>query len=59
MENRNSHKKYKEGKASFGKAKEIADISPWCLQEIFNKEKIQISYNKTDLKDDLEQINRT
>ncbi len=48
---------YEKGKLSFGKARELSDLSVWEFMEKLNENKIPFRYDVEDLKEDLKVIN--
>ena len=45
---------YKEEILSFGKARELANLSKWEFHELLGKRKIERHYNMESLKEDIE-----
>ncbi|WP_456382661.1 UPF0175 family protein [Persephonella sp.] len=49
---------YEKGRLSFGKARELADLSVWEFLERLNENKIPLHYDIKDLEQDLEVIKK-
>jgi len=47
---------YEKGKLSFGKARELADLSVWEFIEKLKENQVPIKYDVEDFKEDLETI---
>ncbi len=45
---------YEEKILSFGKARELADMSKWEFHDLLNKRGIKRHYNKENLEEDIE-----
>ena len=44
---------YREGKISFGKAKELAEVDTWEMLNLLAKNDLYLDYSATDLEHDL------
>ncbi len=44
---------YREGKVSFGKAKELADVDTWEMLDILTQHGIPLDYTNRDLEEDV------
>jgi predicted HTH domain antitoxin len=47
---------YGQGRLSFGKARELADMSPWQFQQLLASRDVAIHYDVDDYEDDLKTL---
>ena len=50
---------YRQGKISFGKAKDLAGIDTWEMLELLAKNDLYLNYSASDLERDLMTLKRT
>ena len=47
---------FQQGKLSFGKAREMADLTVWAFQQLLGSRGVPVHYDITDYEEDLETL---
>jgi predicted HTH domain antitoxin len=50
---------FERGKLSFGKARELADLSPWQFQQMLASRSIEVHYGLEEYEEDLKTLRET